>query len=487
MNRMATRSQSRTEECTGWDLAHSWHPFTQMREYSSIEPVHIERGEGVWLTDTEGRRYLDGNASVWTNVHGHNDPDLNAALRDQLEKVAHSTYLGLSHPCGAELGHVLAELAPGTLDRCFFSDNGSNAIEIALKMSFQYWQLRGKPEKRRVIGMENAYHGDTFGTMAAGDSGAFHDRFRPWFFPADHFPAPRCRECAGEIDSADDTASLAALERHLRERSSETACLIIEPSVQGAAGMRQQPPGFLRKVEALCRSYDIHLILDEVFVGFGRLGPMLVCAEEGVEPDFLCLAKGLSAGYLPLAATLVRDEIHDTFLSPFEAGKAFIHGHTFTANPLAAAVSLASIRKLAPMIGNGSLQERAAAFGQRLAAAFGDHPNIAEVRQRGFSAAIDLQPGGDDKSPFPASARVGLKVCLAARARRLIVRPLGNSILIVPPLCISEDEIRFLVESLLAAVNETLDDPAQREKLLTPFLEANHPLGGEQPGPMTLT
>lgn len=468
---MAVQERTQTELCTEWDLAHSWHPFTQMAEYAAIEPVHIESGQGVWLTDTEGRRYLDGNASVWTNVHGHNDPDLNAALRDQLERGAHSTYLGLSHPRGAELGHALAGLAPERLNRSFFSDNGSNAVEIALKMSFQYWQLRGKPGKRGVIGMAGAYHGDTFGTMAAGDAGAFHARFRRWFFSAHHFPSPQCHEYAEKVWHADDSESLLSLNEYLSEKSGETACLVLEPSVQGAAGMRQQPPGFLKKVATLCKEHDVHLILDEVFVGFGRLGPMLVCAAEEVEPDFLCLAKGLSAGYLPLAATMVRDEIYEAFLAPFESGKAFIHGHTFTANPLAAAVSLASIQKLRPLIDDGSLSHRATFFGEKLADAFAAHPNVAELRQRGFAAVIDLRPSKSTDEDFPVAARVGLKVCLAARRRKVLLRPLGNSVLIVPPLVISEDEIRFLISGLLSAIDETLNNPSNREKVLEPFIK----------------
>lgn len=458
-----------TRRLTEWDLAHSWHPFTQMKEYCAIEPIHVERGEGVWLIDTEGRRYLDGNASVWTNVHGHNDPDLNAAVCDQLSRVAHSTYLGLSHPVGAEFCRELAAAAPGDVNRCFFSDNGSNAIEIALKMSFQYWQLRGRPEKTGVIGMENAYHGDTFGTMAVGDSKDFHGRFRPWFFEAGRFPSPDCHEIAGNVLAADDRTSLDALEHLLQQNASRTACVILEPSVQGAAGMLQQPPGFPGKVARLCREHGVHLILDEVFVGFGRLGPMLVCAEEKIEPDFLCLAKGLSAGYLPLAATLVREEIYEAFLSPFEAGETFIHGHTFTANPLAAAVALASLRKLRPMIDDGALRRRIDFFGKELAAVFGEHPNVARARQRGFAAALDLRPAGANDSRYPAAARVGLKVCLAARRHGVILRSLGDSILIVPPLCISDEEIRFLLRGLRAAIDETLDNPAVREKLLEPF------------------
>jgi len=436
------------------DRRHVWHPFTQMQEYWAQPPLVIASGRGGWLTDTEGREYLDGNASIWTNVHGHNDPDLNAALQRQLGKVAHATMLGLAHEPGAMLAAELADLAPEGLGRVFFSDNGAGAVEIALKMSFQYWQLAGKPEKRGAIGLAGGYHGDTFGTMSVGDSGFFHERFRAWGFPADHFPAPVCREWAGVVQTADTSASLEALEALLIEKADRIACLILEPSVQGAAGMRLQPPGFVGAVAALCRKHEVHLILDEVFVAFGRLGSMLVCTEEGVTPDFLCLAKGLTGGYLPLAATLAREEIFEAFLGTYESRRAFFHGHTFTGNPLAAAVALENIRKLRLLIADGTLAARATCFGRLLAAAFADHPHVGELRQRGLTAAIDLVPA--DGGIYPVAARAGWQVCMKAREHGLLLRPLGDSLLIVPPLCLSETELGELVSRTLRAINDIL-------------------------------
>jgi len=435
------------------DLRHVWHPFTQMQEYFGLPPLAIASGRGGWLTDTAGRRYLDGNASIWTNVHGHNDPDLNAALERQLGRVAHSTMLGLTHPAGAELAQALSELAPDGLGRVFFSDNGAGAVEVALKLSFQYWQLRLRPEKRGVIGMANGYHGDTFGAMAAGDSGYFHDRFRPWCFPADHFPAPRCREWNGTIRESDASVSLNALDALLSERAERTACLILEPSVQGAAGMRLQPPGFVAAVAARCRAHGVHLILDEVFVGFGRLGPMLVCAEEGVSPDFLCLAKGLTAGYLPLSATLAQEEIFEAFLGSHESRRAFHHGHTFTGNPLAAAVALENIRKLRPMTEGPVLRRRIDAFGRLLDAAFAGHPFVSEIRQRGLAAAVELDVA-KEKRRGGADQRLGLRVCLRAREHGLLLRPLGDSLLLVPPLCLDEAELAELVRRTAAAIDD---------------------------------
>jgi adenosylmethionine-8-amino-7-oxononanoate aminotransferase len=438
------------------DRRHVWHPFTQMQEYWEQPPLVIASGQGGWLTDVEGRTYLDGNASIWTNVHGHNDPDLNAALQRQLGRVAHATMLGLAHEPGAALAAELARLAPEGLSRVFFTDNGAGAVEVALKMSFQYWQLEGRPEKRGVIGLAGGYHGDTIGTMAVGDSGFFHERFRAWGFPADHFPAPICREWAGVVHEADARESLAALEALLREKADRTACLILEPSVQGAAGMRLQPPGFARSVAALCREYGVHVIFDEVFVGFGRLGPLLVCAEEGVTPDFLCLAKGLTGGYLPLAATLAREDIFKTFLGSYESRRAFFHGHTFTGNPLAAAVALENIRKLRAWDAVGTLPSRSACFGRLLDAAFAAHPHVRELRHRGLTAAIDLMPAGGGE--YPVAARAALRVCLRARDHGLLLRPLGDSLLLVPPLCLSESELGELVSRTLRAIDDVLPD-----------------------------
>lgn len=438
------------------DRRHVWHPFTQMQEYFGLPPLAIASGRGGWLTDTAGKTYLDGNASIWTNVHGHRDPDLDAALVRQLGRVAHSTMLGLTHEPGAELAATLARLAPPGLGRVFFSDNGSTAVEIALKLSFQFWQLTGRPEKRGVIGLAGAYHGDTFGTMSAGDSGIFHERFRPWGFAATHFPAPHCVEFAGAVHEADASASLAALCGLLERDAARTACVILEPSVQGAAGMRLQPPGFLRAVAALCKAHDVHLILDEVFVACGRLGPLLVCRDEGVTPDFLCLAKGLAGGYLPLAATLARDEIFAAFLGTYESYRAFFHGHTFTGHPLGCAVALENLRKLEALIDAGTLRTRIGHFGRVCADAFGAHPRVGELRQRGFAAALDLVPGRGAAARFPVAARTGLRVCLRAREHGLLLRPLGDSLLLVPPLCLDETELDELVRRTARAIDDEL-------------------------------
>lgn len=418
-----------------------------------MPPLVITAGRGGWLRDADGREYLDGNASIWTNVHGHRDPDLDAALRAQLDAVAHTTLLGLAHGPAAELAAELVAEAPEGLEKVFYTDNGSCAVEVALKQSFQFWQLTGRPEKQEIIGLAGGYHGDTFGAMAVGDSGFFHARFRPWAFPARHFPAPLCAEWGGVVRAAHAAASLGGLRALLQYHGRRTAAVILEPSVQGAAGMRLQPPGFLRAVAALCAEHEVHLIVDEVFTGFGRLGSILVCKQEGVTPDFLCLAKGLSAGYLPLAATLTHTRIHDAFLGSYASGRAFFHGHTFAGNPLACAAALASLRKLRALIADGTLARRAAWFAREIAGLAG-HPHVAEIRQRGFTAALDLRR--PDGTGYAAEKRAGLAVCLRAREHGLILRPLGDSLLLVPPLCLEEDELSELVVRTRRAIDEVL-------------------------------
>lgn len=437
------------------DRRHNWHPFTPMKEYLANPRLHLVRGEGSWLIDSEGRRYLDGNASVWTNVHGHNDPDLNEAIKNQLTQMAHVTLLGLNHPVATELAEQLSGLTHHALPRCFFSDNGSNAIEVALKLSFQFWQLTGRSEKQGVVSMSGAYHGDTFGTMSAGDHQNFHSRFAPWLFPSHHFIAPQHEECAGKIKSSDFSESLAQLERILKSDSARTACLILEPRIQGAAGMRQQPAGFVKAVAALCKKYDVHLILDEVFTAFGRLGSLTAASMEKVVPDFLCLAKGLTAGYMPLAATLTSEKIFEVFQGEFAEGKTFFHGHTFSGNPLGCAVALASLKKLRPMISSGQLTERSQQLGQEIEKNFSGHPNVAQYRHYGLTGAVDFKPA-EGKTAWPVNARVGYQVSLAARRHGLIIRPLGDSILFVPPISIQPHEMTHLALAVRRAMDEVI-------------------------------
>jgi adenosylmethionine-8-amino-7-oxononanoate aminotransferase len=405
------------------DRDHLWHPFTQQRGWSEEEPLVIERAEGSHLFDADGRRYIDGTSSLWCNVHGHRHPAIDRAVRDQLGRVAHSTMLGLSHPGAAELASRLVEIAPAGLSRVFYSDSGSTAAEIALKMAFQYQRQRGGRDARRTsfVKLRNAYHGDTIGSVSVGGIDLFHSAYGPLLFET-HAAEPG--------DAAD-------LERILAAHGEEVAAVIVEPLVQGAAGILTQPYGYLRAVRQLCDAHGLLLICDEVATGFGRTGTMFACEQEQVAPDFLCLAKGITGGYMPLAATLTTERVYDGFLGAPEEHRTFFHGHTYTGNPLACAAALANldvfesertIERLQPKI--GLLWERLAEIEAM--------PEVAEVRGRGFMVGIDLgehEPG----------LRMGHRVTLEARERGAIVRPLGDTVVLVPPLSICEEDLAGLL------------------------------------------
>ncbi len=428
-----------SERIVELDRRHVWHPFTQQASWCAENPLVIASAEGSELVDADGRRYIDGVSSLWSNVHGHRHPAIDAAIRDQLGRVAHSTMLGLSHEPGVELAARLVELAPPGLERVFFSDSGSTATEVALKMAFQYRRQLGGQHARRTsfVSLTDGYHGDTLGAVAVGGIDLFHSAFEPLLFQS-HRVEP------GDV---------AALECVLDFHAEEIAAVIVEPLIQGAAGMRVQPPGYLRQVRELCDRHDVFLICDEVATGFGRTGTMFACEQERVAPDFLCLGKGLTGGYMPLAATLTTERVYEGFLGAPEEGRTFFHGHTFTGNPLACAAALANLElfesestllRLRPKIRLlGELLEDVAAMAE-----------VAEVRGLGFMIGIDL--GRHD------SARaLGHRVTLEARKRGAIIRPLGDVIVLMPPLAISKEELRRLVaitaESIQAAVAEAFE------------------------------
>jgi adenosylmethionine-8-amino-7-oxononanoate aminotransferase len=405
------------------DHNHLWHPFTQMRDWVSEDPVVIREGEGTDLLDTEGRRYIDGVSSLWCNVHGHRHPGIDAAIRAQLDRIAHTTMLGLTHEPGAELAARLVALAPPGLSRVFYSDSGSTAIEIALKMAFQYWRQRSGQHARRTgfVSLRDAYHGDTLGSVSVGGIDLFHATYEPLLFRA-------WKARAG--DAGD-------LERVLERHGEEVAAVIVEPLVQGAAGIRLQPPGYLRAVRRLCDRFGTLLICDEVATGFGRTGTMFACEQERVAPDLLCLGKGLTGGYLPLAATLTTERIYDGFLGAPEDGRTFFHGHTFTANPLACAAALASLEAFEREHTLLRLQPKIRLLHDLLAEVAEMH-EVAAVRGRGFMVGIDL--GEHD----PA-LRMGHRVTTEARRRGAIVRPLGDVVVLMPPLAISQPDLARLV------------------------------------------
>jgi adenosylmethionine-8-amino-7-oxononanoate aminotransferase len=407
-----------------------WHPFTQMADW---DPLVIARGEGNYLFDQEGRKYLDGVSSLWCNVHGHRHPRLDRALRDQLEKIAHSTFLGLTHEPGIRLAAALLEVAPRSLTRVFYSDSGSTAVEIALKQSFQYWQLRGRKAKQKFLRLGDAYHGDTLGAVGVGGIELFHRIFGPLLTSSIAIPTP---------SGTDGSAALERLEDELTRRSYEIAAFIFEPLIQGAAGMLVHPPGFLKAAAELCRKHDVHLILDEVATGFGRTGTMFACEQEAVEPDFMCLAKGISGGYLPLAATLATEEIYSAFLGGHGEMKHFFHGHTFTANPLACAVGIESLALLreSTLANANALAPQVSATLRRIK----DHPHVKEVRQRGLMVGIELN-GLEGRF-------LGREVCEQARSYGVIIRNLGDVVVWMPPLTLATEDLALLERATVQAI-----------------------------------
>ncbi len=426
-----------------WDREHLWHPFTQMKGFRKEELLIISRGEGNYLYDLQGRRYLDGVSSLWANLHGHRRPELDQALLSQLEQVAHSTLLGLAHPPAILLARRLAEIAPPGLTKVFFSDNGSTAVEVALKLAFQYWRNLGQKGRQRFLKLSNAYHGDTLGSVSVGGIALFHETYRPLLFETLEAPAPYCYRCPNREDC--QLQCLTILEDLVATHHQELVAVILEPVMQGAAGMIPQPPGYLSKVREVTRRYGVLLIADEVATGFGRTGKMFACQQEEVSPDLMCLAKGITGGYLPLAATLATEEIYRAFLGEFEEFKTFFHGHTYTGNPLGAAVGLASLEVFQKDGVLEGLPAKIDLLSKRLGEMEG-HPHVGDIRQRGLMVGIELVQDKNTRGPFPVARRTGHLVILAARKLGAILRPLGDVIVLMPPLSLSPEELETLTQ-----------------------------------------
>lgn len=424
-----------------WDHEWVWHPFTQMAEWVEEEPLIIESGKGCYLRDLEDRRYLDGVSSLWCNVHGHRVPKLDRALRKQLGRIAHSTFLGLSNVPAILLAKKLISIAPQGLKRVFYSDSGSEAVEIALKMAYQYWHQIGERKRTKFIRLTNAYHGDTIGSVSVGGVDLFRRMYGPLLFPTFEVAAPyRYRDSFQGTEEEYAAHCAARLEQVMAKHRGEICALIMEPLIQGAAGMILQPRGYISRARELTKKYNILLILDEVATGFGRTGRMFACDHEGIRPDLLCVAKGLTGGYLPLAATIATEEIYKGFLGRTEELKTFFHGHTYTANPLACAVACANlelfeeertIEKLAPKI----------RFLTQKLAHFRSLKHVGDVRQAGFMAGIELVRDRSSKTPYEWKEKIGVRVCREARRLGAILRPLGNVVVLMPPLAITLREL----------------------------------------------
>ncbi len=433
-----------------------------MADWEKDDPLIIERGEGNYLFDTEGRKYFDGVSSLWVNLFGHGRREIDDAVRAQLGRMAHSTFLGLSHPPAIELAEKLLAVAPPGLSRVFYSDNGSTAMEIAIKMAFQYWRQRnvGAEERREFLTFSEAYHGDTIGSVSAGGIDLFHKIFRPLLFSTRRVPVPHCYRCPYGLSRPSCGLFCAErMEEEVRGRKDALAAAIVEPLVQGAAGMLLMPEGYLARLRAVTRECGVLLICDEVATGFGRTGTMFACTQEGVSPDIMAVAKGMTGGYLPLAATLATEDIFRAFLGRYEEFKTFFHGHSYTANPLGCAAAIATLS----IFGREDVLSRVSRLGTTMEHALAElsgHRNVGEVRRKGLMAGIEIVADRTTRERFPPERKVGQRVVRKVRERGVILRPLGDVIVLMPPLSSTEEEIRSLVRSASWAIDAVLGGDA---------------------------
>lgn len=436
-----------TETLGRWDREIVWHAFSQMAEYDGLI---IDSAEGCWLTDIVGNRYFDGASSLWCNIHGHRHPYIDAAIRSQLDRVAHVTNLGMSHPITIALAKRLVDLAPSGLEHVFFCSDGASAVEVAMKIAFQYWRQRPDPQPHRTtfMALGNAYHGDTLGTVSVGGVPRFHALFEPLLFPVLRGPCPDSYRLPEGVELAGATAHYLGTYRRMMElHAREIVAVIVEPLVQGAAGMVMHPPGFLRGIADLCREFDCLLIADEIAVGMGRTGKLFACEHESVEPDFLCIGKGLTGGYLPMSATLTSSQIWRAFLGSHTESRSFLHGHTFGGNPLAAAAAMATLDLFEIESTLETLPAKVEQLREGLEI-LEKFDSVGEVRQCGLMAAIDLVTDKRTKEPVAWQGQQAARVCKRVLERGVWLRPIGNVIPVVPPLASNASEIELLVKAL---------------------------------------
>jgi adenosylmethionine-8-amino-7-oxononanoate aminotransferase len=441
----------RTRDLIELDHRHVWHPFTQQQLWEQEEPLVVERGEGCWLVATDGRRYLDGNSSLWVNLWGHDRAELVEAIRAQAATLPHATFLGLTNPPAVETARRLVELAPARLTRAFFSENGAAAVEVALKMAFAYWRHRGEDQRRLFVCLDNAYHGDTLGAVSVGGVDAFHALWGELLFETRRIASPYCYRCPlGLTHPGCDLACADTLEEVLAAEGDRVAAVVTEPLVQGAAGIVTAPDGHLRRLREICDRHGVLLIVDEVATGFGRTGAAFASDLDGVGPDLMAVGKALTGGYLPMSATLTTEEVYDAFRGGPEAGRTLYHGHSYAGNPLAAAAANANLALFTAEDVPARVRAKAAVLADALRA-FDDQRHVGDVRQRGLMCGVELVADRATKEPFPTAALAGKRVCDALRADGIILRPLGDVLVLMPAPAMSDDDLRFLVERTAAA------------------------------------
>jgi len=423
------------------DLSHLWHPCTQMKDHESLPPIPIRRGLGVWLEDFDGKHYLDAISSWWVNLFGHCHPYINAALQDQLQSLEHVILAGFSHEPAVALAERLCALAPPGLSRCFFADNGSSAVEVALKMSFHFWRNHGQDGRTRFITLANSYHGETLGALAVGDVALYRQTYAPLLMEVVTAPSPDCylRE-PGSSWEEHSLRQFAAMERMLERHAGQVCAVIVEPLVQCAGSMRMYHPAYLTRLREACSRYDVHLIADEIAVGFGRTGTLFACEQAGISPDFLCLSKGLTGGYLPLSAVLTGEQVYQVFYDDYATLRAFLHSHSYTGNALACRAALATLDLFEREDTLKRNRERARRMGAAVADLV-DHPHIGEVRQTGMILALEMVRHKTGREPYPWQERRGLTVYRHGLQHGVLLRPLGNVVYFMPPYVIEPEEI----------------------------------------------
>ena len=429
------------------DFHHVWHPCTQMKDHAEVPPLLIDRAEGIYLYDREGHRYMDVISSWWVNLFGHNHPRINQAIKDQLDKMAHVMFAGVTHQPAIDLAEKLVNTSSPQLTKVFFSDNGSTSVEVALKMSLQYWVQTGKPQKTKFIYLKGGYHGETLGALSVCGMNLFREKFEKVLPKNLEVEGPDCLRCPFGLQRESCNAECFEPMAQAIENNRESAAgVILEPLVQGAAGMKMYPPMYLKKLEDACKASGVHVIYDEVAVGFGRTGSLFVSEHHSLNPDFLCLSKGITSGYLPLAATLTTDEIYQAFYDEYETFKLFIHSHSYSANPLACAAANVTLDLLTEAGFMESLKPKIESIseqGERLR----DLPWCGEFRQTGMIAAVELVQNRETLEPFPIAQRVGHQIFLEGLKREVVLRPLGNVVYFIPPLVIEPDEIATMMNA----------------------------------------